>query len=530
MLERIDLSEQPLDKESYKALRKDLTRRLISLQQEAVQNGCGLVVLFEGWDGAGKGSRLSDLLYNLDARATKVHVPEDVKKHEVNDFEELNSGVRGYDPFMKEYWQALGPRGHITFFDQGWYMKAVQRAIYSKDQVPTELFQDAILSAHDFEQQLVDNGYVLVKFFLHVSKESIKKRLHLMAKDPATSWRVSKRKLEFLDYYDDAYVGFDTMLERSNYSFAPWTLVNAESKRIANITILKTMIDALSVAITRKKAENKLSQVKVTDENDLAETRAEIQHSFAPMASEFAIEHQYPIVENISHELSYSPELYDKHLKRLQKEIFELQNLCFQKRIPVLVMYEGWDAAGKGGAIKRLAQSLDARSYSIIPSPKPSVDELAHPHLWRYWTRLPKAGHVGIFDRSWYGRVLVERVEEITKASDWARGYDEINEFERDLLKWGAILIKFWVNVSQAEQLNRFKARQEDPDKQWKITDEDWRNRDKYVLYKSAIDDMFRLTSTEQAPWFVLESDDKLYARIKSLTVIRDAMKERLDG
>ena len=154
--------------------------------------------------------------------------------------------------------------------------------------------------------------------------------------------------------------------------------------------------------------------------------------------------------------------------------------------------------------------------------------ELAHPHLWRYWTRLPKAGHVGIFDRSWYGRVLVERIEEITRPDAWARGYDEINEFEQDLLNWGAILIKFWVNVSPDEQLNRFNARKEDPNKQWKITDEDWRNREKYEQYCSAIDDMFRLTSTENAPWTVLEGDDKLYARVKSLTVIRDRLKERL--
>ena len=201
---------------------------------------------------------------------------------------------------------------------------------------------------------------------------------------------------------------------------------------------------------------------------------------------------------------------------------------CTWRRIPLMVMYEGWDAAGKGGAIKRVAQALDARAYTIFTSPAPTKPELAHPHLWRYWTRLPKAGHVGIYDRSWYGRVLVERVEGFASATEWSRAYDEINEFERELQKWGAILIKFWVDVCLDEQLARFEAREGDPAKQWKITEEDWRNREKYPQYRAAVEDMFRLTSTPYAPWVVLESDDKRYARVKSLQIINEALTERL--
>lgn len=200
----------------------------------------------------------------------------------------------------------------------------------------------------------------------------------------------------------------------------------------------------------------------------------------------------------------------------------------YQQRVPLMVMYEGWDAAGKGGAIKRVAQALDARAYTIFPSPAPTPAELAHPHLWRYWTRLPKAGHVGIYDRSWYGRVLVERVEGFAKPEEWARAYDEINEFERDLVDWGALIIKFWVEVSSDEQLRRFESRQNDPAKQWKITDEDWRNREKRPQYHEAVQDMFRLTSTKVAPWIILESENKYYARVKSLRVINDALEKRL--
>ena len=219
---------------------------------------------------------------------------------------------------------------------------------------------------------------------------------------------------------------------------------------------------------------------------------------------------------------------YKKILKREQSRLFELETMMYRKRIPMILMYEGTDAAGKGGNIKRIAQALDARSYNIFTSPAPTRPELMHPFLWRYWTRLPKAGHVGIYDRSWYGRVLVERVEGFASDEEWSRAYDEINEFESDLIDWGAILLKFWVNISSDEQMARFEAREQNPDKQWKITAEDWRNRDKAPQYRAAVQDMFRLTSTEKAPWIVLESDDKHYARIKALKIINDTLERRL--
>lgn len=528
MLERIDLNEKPLDKESYKALRRELTQRLVILQQQAQTAGAGLVVLFEGWDTAGKGSRISDLLYFLDARATKVYVPADVDSKEQKHFRKLDSGVKGMHPFMQEFWEELGERGHITFFDQGWYTKATQHSLLKDRGLSSKEFDTSIESIKNFEKQLTEDGYFVVKFFLHISQQTQSTRMRDLETDPATAWRVDKSKSNITKYYNQAYKSFDKLLESSNFDFAPWTLVNAESKRIANLKVMQTLVSSLEDAIQKKKkadeSATKISYEKGATSADIAKA----QHAFAPLSSRFEIEKDHPRLSDIRHDLSLSKEEYKQQLKPLQKEIFQLENEMFQKRIPMVVMYEGWDAAGKGGSIKRLAQSLDARSYSIVPSPAPSKFELAHPHLWRYWTRLPKAGHVGIFDRSWYGRVLVERIEEITRPDAWARGYDEINEFEQDLIEWGAILLKFWVNVSPEEQLNRFNARKENPNKQWKITDEDWRNREKYELYCSAIDDMFRLTSTEAAPWTILEGDDKLYARIKSLTVIRDALKERL--
>ncbi len=542
MLEQVDFKKDELSKGEYKKRYKELVEKLVVLQQKAVNNGIGLVVLFEGWNGAGKGSRISDLMYNLDARATSVYVSPDVDTEEYKHFPGRKHGVSGFYPLMKEFWEVLGERGDITFYDRGWYSKATELMLThstSELVLPREGTRHYLESIRDFEEQLVSDGYVVVKFFMHVRKKAQMKRLNRLYDDAATRWRVPEKKLFSVKDYNEAYKLYDRLLEGSNFEFAPWILLDGEDGRRANIAIAETLIEAIEGALeakgkdaVRRDAESArlLVDEEAAAEEGLSveEAKAAAQHSFAPESSRFEIVRDYPSVDEMNHGLSIDPEEYKKKLKKLQGKLFRLENLMFQARVPLVIMYEGWDAAGKGGNIKRVAQALDARAYTIIPSPAPTKPELAHPHLWRYWTRLPKAGHVGMFDRSWYGRVLVERVEEITPPERWAQGYDEINEFEHDLVDWGAILLKFWVDVSDEEQLARFKARQEDPAKQWKITPDDWRNREKYPQYKSAIDDMFRLTSTTYAPWITLESDDKKYARIKALKIIVEALEERL--
>ena len=300
-----------------------------------------------------------------------------------------------------------------------------------------------------------------------------------------------------------------------------YTIEELSHRYLLNTSTLKEVFKAvygLPIATYMKEA-------RVREE---AEAAAAAASARAPRVSRFRQVDDPPCLESVDHALALDPETYKVELKAQQERLNRLEMEMYQKRIPLMIMYEGWDAAGKGGNIKRVAQALDARAYTIFPSPAPTKPELLHPHLWRYWTRLPKAGHVGIYDRSWYGRVLVERVEGFASVSEWTRAYDEINEFERDLVRWGAILLKFWVDVSPEEQLRRFRDREQDPAKQWKITDEDWRNRDKYPQYKAAVEDIFRLTSTPFAPWIILESDDKRYARVKALKIINDALEARL--
>ena len=581
MLESIDLSRPHLSKEEYKPRRDALMEELVVLQQEAVKKGVGLVVLFEGWNGAGKGSRISDLMYNLDARATSVYVTEDLDVEAARAFPGAREGVTGFYPVMQEFWHALGPRGAMTFYDRGWYTAATQHMLYTefgalslgsprdgegrgkkggkkaaaameraRDERHIDLLRRYLTSAADFERQLVNDGYIVVKFFVHVGQDAQRKRLERLHDDPATRWRVSEEKLASARNYAQAYRLYDNLLEGSNFSYAPWHLVNGEDKRAANLTIAETLVAAVkgalaaqpdpAVAEAAAKAQansagllDEAPQGERTPEQEravraAAEREAAEASARAPHSSRFAIVDDFPSLDAVDHGLALDPDSYKRELKAEQDRLNRLEMEMYQKRIPLMVMYEGWDAAGKGGNIKRVAQALDARAYTVFPSPAPTKPELLHPHLWRYWTRLPKAGHVGIYDRSWYGRVLVERVEGFATPSEWSRAYDEINEFERELVRWGAILLKFWVDVSPDEQLRRFRDREQDPAKQWKITDEDWRNRDKFPQYKAAIEDMFRLTSTTFAPWTVLESDDKRYARVKALKIINDALEARL--
>ena len=518
MLERVDFTVSAMDKDESKRRYEEAIDRLVVLQQQARSAGIGLVVLFEGWNGAGKGSRISDLMYELDARATTVHVTSDLDLDGLRDFPGTKEGVEGFFPDTQEFWKALGERGSITFYDRGWYTRATQRMLAAGKRT-RELEDDDLamylFEAECFERQLVNDGYLVVKFFIHMTKDGQQRRLEKLANNPATAWRVSKKKLKSVESYERSYDFYDRLLEGSSFPFAHWRLLNGEDKRRTNLSIAETLADAI---------EGRLAETKAAADAQPAPAAS----AAAPATTRFPIVRDYPRVDAMNRLLSLDRDDYKERLKKEQRRLFKLESEMYCRRIPLMIMFEGWDAAGKGGAIKRVAQALDARAYTIFPSPAPTKPELMHPHLWRYWTRLPKAGHVGIYDRSWYGRVLVERVEGFATPEQWGRAYDEINEFEREMVDWGAILVKFWVDVSRDEQLRRFKERQNDPTKQWKITEDDWRNREKYPAYKEAIDDMFRLTSTEFAPWTVLESEDKRYARVKALKTINDALEARL--
>ena len=223
-----------------------------------------------------------------------------------------------------------------------------------------------------------------------------------------------------------------------------------------------------------------------------------------------------------------TPEEYATRLKKAQAMLPELEHEIYLRRVPVVIAYEGWDAAGKGGNIRRLTQNLDPRGYEVVPVAAPNDVEKAHHYLWRFWAQMPKAGHIAIFDRSWYGRVLVERVEGFCTEAEWRRAYREINGMEQHLVNFGAVLLKFWLHIDPDEQLRRFREREGMAHKQWKITEEDWRNREKMDQYREAVEEMLHRTTTPYAPWTIVESNCKRYARVKVLETVCEVIRKRL--
>lgn len=234
------------------------------------------------------------------------------------------------------------------------------------------------------------------------------------------------------------------------------------------------------------------------------------------------------MLETLDLSLSLPREKYVTELTRRQIQLRELSGQIYQQKRPVILAFEGWDAAGKGGAIKRITEKMDPRGYIVFPISAPEGEDKTRHYLYRFWRRLPEGGQLAIFDRTWYGRVLVERVEGYAGVAEWKRAYKEINSFERQLKDFGAILVKFWIHISRDEQLRRFEERRRIHYKAWKLTDEDWRNREKWPLYEEAVEEMLLKTSTRGAPWNLIEGNDKYYARVKTLTRLVEILSAEL--
>ena len=363
-----------------------------------------------------------------------------------------------------------------------------------------------------FERQLHDDGYLILKFFLHIGQREQKKRFDKLLSSKDTAWRVSLNDLEQNRRYNEYYQIIDGILEETNTDYAPWHVIGSEDKYSALAEIYHILVDGIGAAVEasregKRSAPKKAVPIVVSDHFKLVKE---------------------PKLSEVNLTKALNEEEYRELLKKEQSTLKKLHNKIYRKKIPVVIAYEGWDAAGKGGNIRRVAEALDPRGYEVVPIAAPTADELAHQHLWRFWTKLPKDGHITIFDRTWYGRLMVERIEGFASEEQWKRAYQEINEFEEELERWGAVIIKFWLHFSKEEQLKRFELRQNTPEKQWKITDEDWRNREKWDQYVTAVDEMIAYTSTDFAPWHIIESEDKKFARIKALRTIINSIEGKL--
>ena len=447
-----------------------------------------VLIVIEGWGTAGKGTLISNIIKNIDPRFFKVF-----------NIDRRTTEQKRY-PFVKRYYDLIPEQGQISIWDGAWMSELTAYKAEGRD---AECAQH-LKSIKCFERQLVEDGYLVIKLFVHISKKEQKKRIKDLLADKNTRWRISDNDLNQNKHYDERLSNFEEFIKETNSTYAPWHIIDGSSESWAALQALDIIDEALETAFSNSSI------------------------SFPVLQNTFDLKKTSKLSSISLDDKTLTEEEYEKKLDILQNRLHELHYELYRKKIPVIIAYEGWDAAGKGGNIKRIAAALDPRGYEVHPIASPEPHEKARHFLWRFWTRLPKSGHIAIFDRTWYGRVMVERIEGFCSDNDWKRAYNEINEFEKELVDWGAVVIKFWVQIDKDTQLARFTERQNTPEKQWKITDEDWRNREKWDLYESAIDEMIKKTSTTFAPWYVLESNDKKYARIKALEIVIESIERKL--
>ncbi len=491
MLEKVDLSRK-LDKEEYREKMAVLQTQLGKLQRECKELKIPVMITFEGYDAAGKGVQVGKLIEALDPRGFEVHA---VKRE--TEEERMH-------PFMWRFWTKTPAKGRIAIFDTSWYRKVMIDRF--DGETPEKEIADDFNSIRAFEKQLTDDGTVIVKLFLVIDKEEQKKRFKKLMKNKETAWRVTKEDLERNKHFKEFEKINEDMFGRTDTDYAPWHLIEAMDRRYATAKIYTVVINALTAAVEEARKGRK------------DEVNPGLKHD----------EFQVSALSKADLTKSLTKEEYTKSLEELQEKLARLHGELYRRRIPVVLGFEGWDAGGKGGAIKRLTQAMDPRGYVVNPTSAPNDVERSHQYLWRFWRAMPKAGHVAIFDRTWYGRVMVERLEGFCTMKEWQRAFKEINDMEQDLVNSGAIVLKFWMQIDKDEQAARFKARQENPEKQWKITDEDWRNREKWDQYEEAVNEMLLRTSTPQAPWIVVEGNDKYYARVKVLKTVVEVIEKRL--
>ncbi|MBV8465066.1 MAG: polyphosphate:AMP phosphotransferase, partial [Burkholderiales bacterium] len=414
------------------------------------------------------------------------------------------SGDEAKHPAMWRFWRALPAKGRIGILFGSWYTAPVLHRVTGEfDEAKLQTAVDEIVR---FETMLADEGVLLLKFWFHLSKKQQKERLKELEKDPRTRWRVNDGDWEHFKHYDEFREVSESVLMRTSTGQAPWVVVDGSEERYRSLTVCTLLHQSL---------------------------RQRLDHAAHPTAASATAPLLAPIdgvrvLDRLKLDQALSKDRYTEELETWQGKLNQLSRDPRFQQTAVVAVFEGNDAAGKGGAIRRITGALDARHYHVIPVAAPTEDERAQPYLWRFWRKLPKRGKFAIFDRSWYGRVLVERVEGFAAEADWMRAYGEINDFEHQLTAAGLVVIKFWLAIDADEQLKRFKAREETGFKRFKITPEDWRNRDKWDAYREAVHDMVERTSTRDAPWVLVEANNKYYARIKVLKALCEAIEARL--
>jgi polyphosphate:AMP phosphotransferase len=478
MFEQYDLNISVDEKAIEKSL-PGIKERLGELQRTCRDNAIPVVILIEGWNASGITSVSGEIVQAVDPRGYNLYsigTPTDEEKAHT---------------LLWRFFIKIPAKGRIAIFARSWYSRILAEQLGGLNW--NEKLMGSTSAIRNFERQLVDDGTLVLKFFLHISKEEQRMRMIERERNTLTGWMITRGDWDFHHHYDLYLPVIEKIIEETDTPYAPWTIVEATNPLYAGFKVISRITKSLEKRVSGKDPPEKNSR------NVSIKSKKHID------------------LEKVDLTKTVSKQEYPGQLREYQDRVREAQYLLYKRKVPLIIVYEGWDAAGKGGNILRLTASMNPRGYEVVPVSRPNDFEMSHHYLWRFYSRFPKSGHITLFDRSWYGRVLVERVEGFCTEPEWKRAYNEINEMEQNFVSEGGGIIKFWLEIDKDEQIARFRQREEDSRKQWKITDEDWRNREKWGEYREAVNEMLAKTDTNLAPWTLVESNDKFYARLKTL-------------
>ncbi|MCB1671150.1 MAG: polyphosphate:AMP phosphotransferase [Gammaproteobacteria bacterium] len=485
-----------LSKSEYKTLEPQLHFQLLTLQQQLRNSDRSLIVIVAGVEGAGKGTVVDKLNSWFDSRDVRTHAFWDDTDEERE------------RPHFWRYWRILPARGTVGIMFTSWYSKPILDKVFEK--IDDSDFESELQRVAELERMLVADGTLIVKLWYHLSKQEQARRLE--QDSPIAQFKQSPFVGQYARLYDQFTNVSERALRLTDSGIAPWHIIEATDNHYRNITTARILVTAL--------------QQRFPEPDSSPEIPTDGPVATATLSEDSRL----TVLDTLDMDRSLSDADYDARLEAAQLRLHQLAWTMQHQKKNAVIVFEGWDAAGKGGAIRRLTAAIDARLYRVIPIAAPSDEELAHHYLWRFWRHVPRAGFLTIYDRSWYGRVLVERVENLAKRDQWTRAYQEINNFEENLVSHGTTVLKFWMHISKDEQKSRFREREGNPLKRHKITEEDWRNRDRWDDYKLAVNDMVAHTSTEVAPWLLVPGNDKKYARVTVIEKVCEQLEAKLQS
>jgi polyphosphate:AMP phosphotransferase len=461
-----------------------------------------VIVLLAGVDAAGKSETANLLNEWMDPHWIVTHGYTDRSPEELE------------RPRLWRYGRDLPQHGRIALFLSAWYSSPIRDRVARR--ISNVEFDSLLDEIAGFERALTDDGTVILKFWMHLGKAAQKERFKAWEKDPLRRWRVGPDCWRHWRMFDRFVAAADRAIRHTSTDQAPWHIVEGEDERYRSVAVGAVLRDAICRALKRpQRGHLAAPQKKTRAANAIGQALERIEHDFN-------------VLDRLDMTRRFNPKQFNRELERQQGRLNLLQRKARDKGVSTIVVFEGWDAAGKGGAIRRITGALDARDYQVIATGVPTDEEKARHYLWRFWRQLPRAGRMTIFDRSWYGRVLVERVEGFASEDEYRRAYGDINRYEEQLIIHGILLVKFWIHITKDEQLRRFRDRKLVEYKRWKITGDDWRNRRRWDDYTLAVNEMVERTSTRIAPWTLVEGNDKNFARIKVLSTLADRMERRL--